>query len=365
MSSNASRIFVVDDDPVARMILADELAADNYDLHEFDNGQACLDALDQNPDLILMDVEMPGLSGYEVCNKIKQDASTQHIDVIFISSHDTTDERLEGFNAGASDYIIKPVQPKELHNKVERILSDIIKRAEAAVEKQGAIEMAMTAMTNASEQGVVLNFMRQSFSIKDLKGLADLIIESFNSFSVNTCIQIRTPSESLTVSNTPPATPLEEELLTRLVNSGRIKESGRRLIANFGDISLLIKNMPDDTDKAGRLRDHLALLLEGAEARLKAIITEMGLASLVEHSQVALENIETMQNEHKLASVKIMDNVMQQLEESFMSYGLTEEQEMLLLKVVQDGVDESLTNLEKGQEVDAAMRDIINRLKEF
>lgn len=153
--------------------------------------------------------------------------------------------------------------------------------------------------------------------------------------------------------------------MLRLQDTGRIRESGGRFVANFGPISQIIKNMPEDKDKRGRLRDHLAMLLEGAKFRLQALEMDEELARLVTHSKQALQEIESMQKEQKQTAMKIMDEVMKQLEESFLTYGLNEDQENLLMNVVQNGVDRSLDNFEKGLNIDKQLRGIIDRLLTF
>ena len=66
-------------------------------------------ALQIKPSLILLDIMMPGIDGYETCRRLKNAEATRDIDVIFVSSHDTAEEKLAGYDAGGCDYLIKPV----------------------------------------------------------------------------------------------------------------------------------------------------------------------------------------------------------------------------------------------------------------
>jgi CheY-like chemotaxis protein len=331
------------------------------------NGEKALEMAGKapQPDVILMDVMMPGVDGYETCRRLKADPNTKNIDIIFVSAHDTTEEKLTGYEAGGSDYLIKPVQPHELMQKVKLAIQNKNLRAEAAKEKEMAIQTALTAISSAGEQGVVLEFMRRSFTADSLEELARLIVESTSNFSLENSVQIRGSRQLINASTTEPMAPLEQELMLRLKDAGRIRETGNRFIANFGDISLLIKNMPEDADKRGRLRDHLAILLEGAEARLRTLEMDLELEKTVQESNQALKNIESMQKVHKEKALQIMDDVMKNLENSFLSYGLTESQENLLLNVVKAGVNQSLDNMEQGLKIDKQLHAIVDRLERF
>ena len=365
MSDTPMKIFIVDDDDLSRMIIVDELKDGGFELHEFSDGKECVENLHLNPDLVLMDVEMPMLNGYDACKEIKNNPSTQASEVIFISSHDTTEEKLAGYDAGGSDYVIKPIQPEEVKQKIAVAIKNIQLYRESTSEVNSAMKTAITAMSNAGEQGVILEFTRKSFTIKHSDDLAKLIISSLASYGLDVTLQMRVLGKNINRSAKEVISPLEGELLFRLKDSGRMHEQGARLITNFGDLSLLVKNMPEDEGKRGRLRDHLVLLLEIAEARLNSLILELGLARVVVDAKKSLLNMEVMQQEQKAAAMHIMDSLMRNLEESFMTCGLTDEQEKTLLNIVQQGVDHSLENFEHGLKIDKELSRIVSILEAF
>ena len=150
-------------------------------------------------------------------------------------------------------------------------------------------------------------------------------------------------------------------------------ERGARLILNFGAISMLIKNMPlDDPDRCGRIRDNVAILLEGVEAKLHEIEIEyhddmlkQKLKQLVAESNDALQHIAQLQQDHKETSVRIMDELMRDLEGSFFKMGLTEEQEEILLNITRSGVEQALENQDKGTDADAQLHKITRNLQQF
>jgi len=123
-----SRILVVDDDPMNREII-DLILGETFILKEAETGENALEALKEfHPDLILLDIMLPGIDGYEVCRRIRKDPKYQFIKIILISGKAMVEERLEGYNAGADDYITKPFVDEELDAKTKVYLR--LKRVE-------------------------------------------------------------------------------------------------------------------------------------------------------------------------------------------------------------------------------------------
>jgi putative two-component system response regulator len=114
----SGRILIVDDSEINVEILK-EILADSYQLATASTGQQCLEVMREFcPDLVLLDVMMPGISGYEVCRQIKSSPVGAFTQVILVSGKASKTERLEGYAAGADDYVIKPFDHDELLAKV-------------------------------------------------------------------------------------------------------------------------------------------------------------------------------------------------------------------------------------------------------
>lgn len=114
------KVLIIDDKPENLALFRDILAPYNYDLSVSTNGPTALEIIKEfHPELILLDVVMPGMDGYEVLSRLKQKRSTKDIPVIFLTAKDSTEDIVKGFEAGVVDYIAKPFHPKELIARVE------------------------------------------------------------------------------------------------------------------------------------------------------------------------------------------------------------------------------------------------------
>jgi DNA-binding response OmpR family regulator len=120
------KILVAEDERDIRELIAFTLQFAGFDVELASNGAEAVDkAPGLNPDLILMDVRMPRMTGYEACKALKQLPETQDTPVIFLSAKGQESEIQEGLGAGAMDYILKPFAPDELTAKVKQILKEL------------------------------------------------------------------------------------------------------------------------------------------------------------------------------------------------------------------------------------------------
>lgn len=118
------QILIVDDSEATLQMLTDILDYHGYRVSPFSNGESALKAtITDVPDLILLDVAMPVMDGYEVCSRLKSDQKTSKVPVMFISGHDDTTDKIKGFNVGGVDYITKPFQMSEVIARIETHLS--------------------------------------------------------------------------------------------------------------------------------------------------------------------------------------------------------------------------------------------------
>jgi twitching motility two-component system response regulator PilH len=116
------KILIVDDSPTERHVLNSLLTKAGYEVVSCDNGDdAIVKARLTMPDLILMDVVMPGLNGFQATRAISRDAATKHIPIVLCTSKSQETDKIWGMRQGARDYVVKPVDKNELLAKISAL----------------------------------------------------------------------------------------------------------------------------------------------------------------------------------------------------------------------------------------------------
>jgi putative two-component system response regulator len=142
--------MVVDDEPAVVEVLRRLLVKEGYGVEVFNGGQEALDALPTvKPHVVLCDVNMPGLTGIEVCRRMKQDPSYRLTPVVMVTGQAQRDARLAGLEAGADDFLAKPVDPQELLTRVRSLVR--IKRYTDDLDSAASIIIAMALLIEARD----------------------------------------------------------------------------------------------------------------------------------------------------------------------------------------------------------------------
>lgn len=159
MNLNGATILVVDDIHANRDVLCQTLDSQGYTVAAAPSGEIALKLVQSDlPELILLDVMMPGMDGFETCRHLKRDPSTAHIPIIFITAKDETRSVVEGFQSGGVDYITKPFQEEEIfirietHLKNHRLTRALEREVDRRLQAESALKRADAQLSILSEQ---------------------------------------------------------------------------------------------------------------------------------------------------------------------------------------------------------------------
>jgi DNA-binding NarL/FixJ family response regulator len=208
------RILIVDDDRTIRMALRRNLENHGYIVADASSGLEALQSFqDEPPDLVVSDVMMPQMDGFEFCRRLRATPSGQLVPFIFLTALGELDNRIEGHQIGADDYVIKPFEPRELVAKIEsqlersrRIYAEMIR----LMQQMGGTDRKMGSYS----------LTPNSNNINDVK-------ENLSVSSLNPVIQISAKSES--PPEPLPLTPAEARVFWEVIQGGTNKEIAKRL----------------------------------------------------------------------------------------------------------------------------------------
>ena len=288
----AKLVLAIDDDKYVHHIIEESLAGFCKIIHAKDGDEGLRLTNKYNPDIILLDIEMPGMSGYDVCKTIKQSESTQDIPVMFLSSKIELSDRVKGYSVGASDYITKPFNAEELIARIKVLYEYRQQCAKLKLDIAKANKTAEIAMTESGDMGRIMRYVGQSYHANNFQSLSEHFFAFFAPLNLDVVVVFWYQGTGVFYSQQSGVCPLEQELLEQHRQAQRFVDIGSSTIINYPKVSLLIKNMPVDNDALyGRYKDLFPHILEVTNE--KVITMERSESSYEQAAQIstALQDI--------------------------------------------------------------------------
>lgn len=275
---NKLNILYFEDDMANAALLLDYLHSNQHKVTHFQGfppgGMADVrDRLPSPPDIVLLDVNMPGLDGYQICQTLREDYLPESTGVIFTSGLMGDDDIMRAFSAGADDYLIKPVRLQELLVKISQVHRNRQEYASKGEQAQVAMKMAFDAMRASAELGEILQFQEKIHQLQSPAEIASASFSVLQTFDLQGSLLFLHDKEPIHFRDDGVKPGLEVDSMLAARNRGRMYHWKRMTFLNYQLFSVLIRNMPvDDEERYGILKDQICLLFNGLDTRLSTLM---------------------------------------------------------------------------------------------
>lgn len=361
-----AQVFAVDDDESNREVLKYNLS-DKYQVTTFSSGADFLAKIQEaKPDIVLLDIMMPKMNGYQLCEILKNNPATENIPIIFLSALVSPEDKVKGYELGCEDYLEKPIIFDLLDEKIYANLKKTFDHQRLELKWRNkyshtTLNVLNHTMAHLFEVGVVLQFYNRAFTCADFSSLAIALAEACEEFQLDVSVQLRSQHGTVHERNEPES--LEANLITKncAVMPGLHWKS--RSLFNADKVSIFVKNMPiKDIQRYERLKEHVLVLANAANQRLGVIDAEFTsmMTKHMEMQQVknAFYRVKDELGEYKNKSRTVFEFLMASLEEKMFGLGLEVDQEHTLLELI----NTSMGDVDK---INDQMAGIINNLADL
>ena len=365
-------ILAIDDDKFVQKMIAKALTSDAMEVRAALDGESGIQMAEESvPNIILLDVEMPGINGYETCERLRNSIKTANIPIVFLSSRSSLRERMQGYEVGGDDYLVKPFEKENLVARINVLTKYHAERKLLEEQYQLAQKTAVTAMTGTSELGIAMQFLEKSIAYASVEELIKGLFDGTSRFNLDCCAMLQTREGVSWHTSKEVISPIEKELLEMSDRDSRFVDFGHRTIVNYPMISMLVRNMPlEDMERYGRIKDLLPILLSAVNVKLSSLETKQALND----QSLSMLNLfkNTRYNLYQMGSTIVQkrdegktnsEGLIQELHGDLLGMGLEEDQEEYLLDRVDTVVEEVMEKLDAGTEICSLFSFILTNLK--
>ena len=369
--SDLPLLYIADADTAFRDS-AEKILGQDFTVRSFSDGISCVSLLSEKPPaILLLATNLQDAPAVELCRDIRGDDQLHDTHVIILLGSDATQALIdEAHAAGCDEALTHPVDLPNLRRQLRTTHRLASERTSFKQQANYAQKVAMTAMTSMGELGVVLQFLSKCFSCNSAREVAQEVISSLGQYGLSGAVQIRSGAEIL-IESTPGGNSAEDgAVIGKLHGIGRIFEFKTRMVINYDYASILMNDVPDDNEQRGRIRDNVAMLAEGAHARIASLIIEQdnrrkqsgiryALGEILEMTSELRDQQSISQNQGQNA----VNSVIQSFETAFIRFGLTPEQESELINLLLELRHEVASIGMSAEEIDRKLQRVVRSLQ--
>lgn len=363
-------VLVVDDSQISRTAHRG-LLAQQFDVISAASGEEALELCGQRmPDLILMDIEMPGLGGIETCRRLRESSC---VPVIFATARESLDEHMHAYDAGGDDILVKPVQSEILRRKVALAIARHRWALSLKDEKDALQRMAMSFLSTAGNSGTLMNYMRTSTGCRSHADLAAELLKATDALGIDCSVMIQHDGGPTMLTYRGEPTSLEQSVLRQSAAMGRMFQFGQRLVVNYDRVSILVNNMPDEAGepaRVGELRDNITILAETTEALCENVDARIESMQRAEQLQVALGKavgaVEALRGSYLRITGDtqwLLEKLVEKIERAYAWAGFTEQQEAAMSAEIGESVRSILVLLSNGSDFERQFDQVLEALR--
>ncbi len=361
------KILVVDDDEMITAFYGAILSS-QYEVLFAKSGSEAIDACRMaSPDLILLDVEMPEMNGYEACRKLREFTS---VPIVFATAHTNLEEQLKAFDAGGDDILNKPLEPAILLRKVALAIKIKHTQEKLTEEKVSLQSQANEFLSSISASRVLLEFVSASLTCRSFEELAKNTVKAIQGFSLDGSLVISHNGSNTYLATHGEATTLEISILEKSRTMGKFFQFKRNLVVNVERMSIVIPNMPVDDESAERVRENIVLLAETTKEFCDNVDMRKVSMERAESMQIALfeatkavDNVRHKQVQMLMDVRVLLHGLTDKVERSYSVLDTTKEQERTISGAMNDSVQLILDKLDIGNQVNEQLALVVNSLR--
>jgi CheY-like chemotaxis protein len=349
--------------------------SESFSVRCFSDAMSCVSFLSEKPPSILIlgpDIDDSGQNAaIDFCRDIKTENQIHDTHFILILAEGANAAEVEAAHAaGCDEVMVQPVDLAALHRQLRTTYRLASERSSFKQQASYAQQVAMTAMTSMGELGVVLQFLSKCFSCNSPEAIAQEVLSSLVQYGLSGAVQLRGSGESFVESTPGGNTASDTAVLEKLHGVGRIFEFRTRMVINYEYASILMNDVPDDNDQRGRIRDNVAMLAEGAHARVASLMIEQDNRRKQGGIRFALKEILEMTTElrdqqslRQEEGQRAVNRVIHEFESAFVRFGLTPTQESALINLLVE-LRQEVSSIGIGAaEVDTKLQRVVRSLQ--